>query len=1409
MRPRSVRAVIAVMLLACARPEAPPLALGPSGTLLHDATGWHSAGPGWSVSIATRSAVGVRLTAGRATVLLHDVAPEAQANPTDPEPTFSSPGRRAWWTARSDGLEQWVELSAAPRPEVPAIEWRVTGATPRLTPDGAALVDAHGEVLVRVSAPLAVLLPEHETVTTRLGVAGDRLQVFTSAPQGHAVLVDPYLSVSLGLSAVRARSTATLLPNGKVLIAGGWTTYTATTKTATNTTDLYDPATGAVTPGPNMMYARADHAAVLLQNGKVLIAGGSLYSELYDPQTNAFVGSPKSLSDVHRGAPLVTLPSGDVLIIGGGDQELRTCERYQLSQGSWVPTAKMGLPRRNAVAVLLPGATPYVLVVGGDGTLPDASIDSRNTELYDINGDSWSSSTKMPALWSPRLMPATSLRDGGVLFVGGGRYTDPIWVFHPGPASWAAVGTISGGAYKSGVLLPNDQFLSLSGDFACSSGTGGVYTCGSDVIAPITLQNDAGTTADTVVGHMHRARSVAAAVLLPSGKVLVPGGESVAFDSELSTLWSDADLLDTLVPVIGPVQPLADAGFLDHTATGLLNGEVLLVGGDPAGAPQSTAVLVEPDGGAVSILPMHQPRARHSATLLSDGRVLIAGGIGADGGAIAAVELFDPLSRSFTDFGSLGVARSEHTATLVDGGVLMVGGADPADGGLGLQSVELCAPTLGTCAPRAPLAKPRFRHAALVLDDGRVLVSGGQLQGSSLTQTEVYDPNADRWTPAGPLAAARSGPTILAGRTGPILLGGTNNAGTPQAGSEQFDPSTLTWSSGPSPTVPARAGAAVASATWGRTYLAGGHDMSGPVTSFEAYDRELNAFIALSPLPAYVDGATLTLARSGTLVLVGGMPSSGALRLVDEGRQIVSGAAPLLDDPPLGTAGANLELTGHHLHPASEASTSDTRNSPSNLPLFSLQRLDGSGFQTVTTVAWSDTTATVALPPTLAPGVYWLRVAVSGAVSEAHLLKLLKPDGATCGSPAECLGGFCVSGRCCSTASCTEPGDGGTGGGGTGGGAGGGTAGGGTAATGGGSGTGGSSTGGSGAGGGSATGGGGTAGPQLYSCGCSGTTAELWLMGGLWLARLRRRRARALLAAAVVMITSQALAAEPVRVAVLPLKAGPGVAQGLADVIGESLSAEVQKRPGISVLTAKDMESRLQVERQKALLGCSEEGACTAEIAGALGVDRIITGSLAKVGTSFILNLQLIDTHGSSAHHFSERVQSSSDEAFLDLLPRAVLALFPGAPAEAGMVAGGPSTASSDIQPSRFGLTVRAQAAPNWPLRGAIAPHVDVRLASFLSVGIGALIAQPFGAFVRVTAVPFNAEGRVHPIVALETPLLFSSPISFGLSAVVGVDIQIVKYLSIGAEVPLVYFLATTSGQRFWAFGALTVTGHL
>ena len=126
------------------------------------------------------------------------------------------------------------------------------------------------------------------------------------------------------------------------------------------------------------------------------------------------------------------------------------------------------------------------------------------------------------------------------------------------------------------------------------------------------------------------------------------------------------------------------------------------------------------------------------------------------------------------------------------------------------------------------------------------------------------------------------------------------------------------------------------------------------------------------------------------------------------------------------------------------------------------------------------------------------------------------------------------------------------------------------------------------------------------------------------------------------------------KVALLPLNALGGVSKETAQLLGDALAGELRRRPGVSVLTQSDVAALLGVERTRQMLGCADSG-CMADLGGALGADRVIHGSIGRVGDSLVVNLSALDpAKARTAASVSERLRGAGEEAFLDVLPALV-----------------------------------------------------------------------------------------------------------------------------------------------------------
>ena len=294
-------------------------------------------------------------------------------------------------------------------------------------------------------------------------------------------------------------------------------------------------------------------------------------------------------------------------------------------------------------------------------------------------------------------------------------------------------------------------------------------------------------------GSLQTARGFHTATLLNNGQVLIAGGANKASDPSCVGGIVSAELYDAYASASTPTGSMAAPRYA-HTATLLQNGNVLVVGGfgdtsdcQGVGAQaQNTAELYNPGAGSFSMTGnMSIPRGGHTATLLTNGKVLIAGGgdQGVGGKGSATAELYDPSTGAFTQTGSMAVARFRHTATLLkDGRVLIVGGV-PLDSSIPTSTAELYDPATGIfTTTTGGMTTAREEHAATLLNDGTVLITGGEspVMGSSdlqLTATaEVYNPSPGLFVPTGSMTEARDLHTATLLMDGTVLIAGGGNS---------------------------------------------------------------------------------------------------------------------------------------------------------------------------------------------------------------------------------------------------------------------------------------------------------------------------------------------------------------------------------------------------------------------------------------------------------------------------------------------------------------------------------------------------------------------------------------------------------------------------------------------------------
>lgn len=211
------------------------------------------------------------------------------------------------------------------------------------------------------------------------------------------------------------------------------------------------------------------------------------------------------------------------------------------------------------------------------------------------------------------------------------------------------------------------------------------------------------------------------------------------------------------------------AGRMFHTVTLLSNGKVLLTGGLAVGGLSSAEIYDPVTGNFTATGNMTTGRYYHTATLLPNGKVLVVGG----GGILASAELYDPATGLFTVTGSpLTAMKYYHAATLLPNGkVLITGGVGV---GVVLASAELYDPATGLFTATGSMTSQRMLHTATLLPNGKVLVTGGLLVSGlgAIASAELYDPTTGVFTPTGSMATPRRYHTVTLLLNGSVLIAG-------------------------------------------------------------------------------------------------------------------------------------------------------------------------------------------------------------------------------------------------------------------------------------------------------------------------------------------------------------------------------------------------------------------------------------------------------------------------------------------------------------------------------------------------------------------------------------------------------------------------------------------------------------
>jgi N-acetylneuraminic acid mutarotase/uncharacterized protein YjdB len=809
------------------------------------------------------------------------------------------------------------------------------------TPSGAfntaEIFDLPSQTFTLVPVPMTTPREGHAAVLLNNG------QVFIAGgdnpptgSQNSGEIYDPtsntFTAVTSTMTVPRISHVMTVLNGGKVLIAGG-ATDSGGSSTALNTAELYDPTSQTFTAVGNMTSVREHQTASLLNDGTVLEAGGT-------DGTNIFNTAELYMTSQLNGLASIAI-TPTTSSIGVGAQQLFSAvgtfndgSAQTLSSVLWssssTATAPISADATNpgVAATAAQGTTTITASatgVSGSATLTvtaptlasitlspqSPTIPLGATEQFTATGVYTDGSTQdltATATWSSSLSVVAMITSGGLvagLFQGVATVQASF-----GPVSSITTLSVASPALVSIAVNPTTATVALGTSQQYQAI--GTYTDGSTQnITTLVAWSSAASTVATVngtglaLGVSQGATTLTAAfesvivtVPLTVGPpnlvsvVVTPDAASLSIGAvqQLTATGSYSDgstqnltASTTWVSSNSNVVGVSSAGL----ATAVAAGNVTITA--TSGSASATAAMVVTTGTQQANLNMR--RYLHSATTLNNGQVLVAGGVNCSiSGScnyLNSAELYNPATSAFTYTGGpMATARSAPAVQLNSGKVLTAGGytCDGSGNCSSLISAEIYDPVAGTFSSAGTMTVARSGHTMTVLNDGTVLIAGGEnctssTSCSALQSAEIYDPVAGTFTSIGSMNHPRFGASAVLLNSGWVLIAGGFDGTNMQAQAETYIPSDHGFTN----TYPLNVPRFDASATLlnnGQVLVSGGSTcgLPGcPTNVAEIYDPVANTFTLVSGgmnVPRFNHSATLT--TNGQVVIAGGFSSCGS-----------------------------------------------------------------------------------------------------------------------------------------------------------------------------------------------------------------------------------------------------------------------------------------------------------------------------------------------------------------------------------------------------------------------------------------------------------------------------------------------------------------------------------------------------
>jgi hypothetical protein len=494
--------------------------------------------------------------------------------------------------------------------------------------------------------------------------------------------------------------------------------------------------------------------------------------------------------------------------------------------------------------------------------------------------------------------PGTTM--GGVRVVNAGVTSNAVTFTMPNPQITSISPTV--GAIGTQITITGTGFGATSGS-ATVNGTNATIQSWSDTQVVATVV--AGTTSGgvQVVNGGVSSNAVTVTILNPQIAAINPTSGGIGTQITITgTGFGSATGTVSVNGTNATVQSWSDTQVLATVASGTTTGGLrVIISGVSSNAVTFTITGVQ----------LNTSRYGHSATMLNNGKVLVAGGINcASAGSctyLNSAEIYDPNSVAFTSTGTMLAARSAPAILLGNGKVLIAGGysCDSSGNCASLNSAEVFDPVTGTFSSAGTMTASRYAHTMTLLNNGKVLIAGGETCTSStacsaLQTAEIYDPVSGTFSATGSLNAARFNAAAVALTSGQVLITGGFDGTNFPATAELFDPIAGTFTGTGALNTP-RASATATLLDNGSVVIAGGSTCNStncPTATAELYVS--GAFSTITNLTVSRVNQTATLLTNGQLLVAGGYTACSS--------SCVSDSTTELFDPQTGsfTAGQGL-----------------------------------------------------------------------------------------------------------------------------------------------------------------------------------------------------------------------------------------------------------------------------------------------------------------------------------------------------------------------------------------------------------------------------------------------------------------------------------------------------------------------